>query len=67
MKEGFYLSPDGKHIIELVENRSWKHGYNVISGEYLDLDGETKFIIDDIADMPKECAGIIFSAWERLD
>jgi hypothetical protein len=58
MREGFYLSPDGKNIIELVEDRNWRYGFDILAcDEYIDA----------ISNIAKEDADILFSSWERLD
>ncbi len=55
---GFYLSPDGKHIIELVQNNKNKYLIDVIG-----FDGH---FVDFFFDIFKCEALVIFSAWSRL-
>lgn len=59
MKEGFYVSPDGKQVIQLIQSKDWKHGLDII---VLDDSG----CIDKIGDLPKEDVHIIFSTWGLL-
>lgn len=55
---GFYLSPDGKHIIELVQNNRNKYLIDVIG-----FDG---YFVDFFFDLFTPEAMVIFSAWGRL-
>lgn len=56
--EGFYLSPDGLHIVELKQNSPNKH--------LIDVVGYDGFCVDFWFDVFKPEALIIFGAWERL-
>jgi hypothetical protein len=58
MKLGFYLSPDGNHIIEIKQSES-THFVDIIG-----FDGEFE---DFLFDLSKCCLYIIFSSWELLE
>lgn len=57
MKDGFYLSPDGKHIVELVRMSSnkWFDSWNlIVEGHTVNMDGDLFWL------------EIILSGWEYL-
>jgi hypothetical protein len=57
MKEGFYLSPDGKKIVELKQHRSYF---------FIDVIGLSVKWVDALFDIDKQDAKIIFSCWIYL-
>lgn len=58
MKCGFYLSPDGKHIVEIKKSTDSEYFLDVIG-----YDGEFEDFLFDIC---LSDFNLIFSAWERL-
>lgn len=60
MKEGFYLSPDGLHIVELSKKIWFENVFNVFGLAY---GYEDTFFFDGL-DYELE---IIFSSWEILE
>jgi hypothetical protein len=56
MKLGFYLSPDGKEIIELKK----------INPAWVDVVGYDGDFVDVLFDISITDCGIIFSTWEFL-
>ena len=58
MESGFYVSPDGRHIIQLRQCTSWLFGFEVVGISLKWID--TLFVIN------KEDAKMVFSCWEYL-
>jgi len=54
MKSGFYLSPDGMHILEIVQRWHFENEFMVYFNQFT------------LLDMSLYKAKIIFSSWEQL-
>jgi hypothetical protein len=58
MKPGFYLSPDGKHIIQIQKSLDFKYLFDVY--------GHVGGFDDWIEEFYQDDLEVLFSAWERL-
>ena len=60
---GFYLSPDGKHIVFIQKERGSKYFVEVLAGSSI---GDDVFIVDILFDICSSDLDTIFSAWIYL-
>ena len=56
MKSGFYLSPDGLHIVEICKSENTDYLHTITFCNNVIIHGIGEFRI-----------GVLFSAWELLD